>query len=55
MKEFFETVWYFLVRYWVPLVIVAIGIVQMFVGKWWILAIMVVVGCVIAIVESVKQ
>ena len=55
MKAFFETVWYFILKYWVPLVIVAIGIVQMFVGKWWILAIMVVVAAVIAIVDTVRK
>jgi hypothetical protein len=55
MKAFFETLWYFILKYWVPIVIVAIGIAQMFVNKWWILAIMVVVACVIAIVESVKN
>jgi hypothetical protein len=55
MKAFFETVWYFILKYWVPIVILAIGIVQMFVGKWLIIAIMVIVACVIAIVESVKN
>jgi hypothetical protein len=55
MKAFFETVWYFLVRYWVSLVLVAIGIAQMFFAHWLILVILLVVAVVIAIVETVKQ
>jgi hypothetical protein len=55
MKAFFETVWYFILKYWVPIVIVAIGVVQMFVNKWWILVIMLVVAVVIFIVSLFKK
>jgi hypothetical protein len=55
MKAFFETVWYWIKRFWVPAVIVAIGVVQMFVPKWVILIALVIVAGGIALSDALKK
>jgi hypothetical protein len=55
MKAFFEMVWSFIMKYWVSLVLVAIGIVQMFIAKWIILIILIVVAAGIFLWEKFKK
>jgi hypothetical protein len=42
-------VWYFVKLFWIPAVIVVIGVVQMFVPKWVILIALVIVAGGIAL------
>lgn len=55
MKAFFEMVWAFIVKYWVSLVLLAIGIAQMFFSHWLILLAMALVAVGIGLVAYFKK